>query len=271
MSDDELKKRLAGLVHRPLVLKVTGTERVRVLPDLVYGHTAEGQQLADVYLSETPEPCPIAIFIHGGLPPGVPGPKGWGFFDSWGRTIAASGLAGVVFNHRLGYPDTRIRQGAADLDAILRFVGEHASEWNADARRMALICFSAGGPLLSHPLRDHPANIRCLVSLYNILDISGSPAHAHAETAQTIHEFSPVRWVNVESPPIFVIQAGKDSPKLNETITAFVHRAIEVNAPLTLMIHPMGPHGFDNQTDDGRTREILETVIAFIQRHTESA
>ncbi len=176
-------------VMRPLVLKVPGTQTVRVLRDLAYEQTPGGPQLADVYLPPKKSARrPVAIFIHGGVPPDVPRPKSWGVYESWGRTIAASGFVGVVFNHRLQYPDPHLLEAQADLDAILAYVKAHASEWNGDANRVALFAYSAGGPLLSRPLRDHPANIRCI-----------------------------------------------------ETIATFVARAIEVNAPLTFVIHPDAP------------------------------
>ncbi|HSP13437.1 MAG TPA: alpha/beta hydrolase [Thermoanaerobaculia bacterium] len=263
------QERMAAAVSRPLLLKVPGSENVRVLRDVAYAQTPAGALLADVYLPPLTRKAPMVIFIHGGVPAGVPRPKEWGFFQSWGRTVAASGLVAIAFNHRLGYPDTRIREGAADLDAMLAYTAAHAPDWNADPQRVALLAFSAGGPLLSHPLRDRPASVRCLVSFYNILDISKSPVYAASETPETIREFSPVKSVTAESPPILVVRAGKDSPGLNESIAAFVARAVETNAPLTFLNHPNGVHGFENTTDDERTREILETTIAFMKRHTE--
>jgi acetyl esterase/lipase len=258
-------------VMRPLVLKVAGTENVHVLRDVAYEQTPRGPQLADVYLPLKKSPKrPIAIFIHGGVPPDVPRPKSWGFYESWGRTIAASGFVGVVFNHRLGYPEPHLRDAQADLDAILAYVTAHAVEWNGDADRIALLAYSAGGPLLSHPLRDHPANIRCLVSFYNFLDIAVTLEHSKYEPPEAIREFSPSDAVNAQSPPILVVRAGKDQiPKLNDSIAVFIARAIEVNAPLTFMIHPDAPHGFENRTDDARTHEILQTVLEFVKRHTE--
>jgi acetyl esterase/lipase len=269
LSDDD--KQFLKMVNAPLVLKVPGAENVRVIRDVVYEQTSSGPLRADVYLpAKSTSKRAIAIFIHGGMGPEFPvRPKEWGMYQSWGRTMAASGLVSVVFNHRLGYPETSILKGSADLDAILAYVTAHAAEWNADSSRIALLAYSAGGPLLSHALRDHPPSIRCLVSFYNFLDISRTLEHPKSETPETIREFSPSNAVNAQSPPILVVRAGKDQiPKLNESIATFVARAIEVNAPLTFMVHPDADHGFENKADDARTREILEATVAFVKRYT---
>jgi hypothetical protein len=47
----------------------------------------------------------------------------------------------------------------------------------------------------------------------------------------------------------------------------FVDTAIARNAPLTLMIHPTGVHGFDNQNDDDRSREIIKAALEFMKSH----
>ena len=267
LSEDD--KAFLKLVNAPLVLKVPGADKVKIIRDVFYRQSPSMR--ADVYLPpEQSTKRAIAIFIHGGMGPEFPvRPKEWGMYQSWGKTMAASGLVSVVFNHRLGYPKTNILDGASDLDAVLAYVKAHAAEWNADPNRIAILAFSAGGPLLSRPLRDHPPSIRCLVSFYNFLDISKTLEHPQFETAETIREFSPSNAVNANSPPILVVRAGKDQiPKLNESIATFVARAIEVNAPLTFMIHPEAGHGFENKNDDRRTREILEAAIAFVKRYT---
>jgi hypothetical protein len=50
----------------------------------------------------------------------------------------------------------------------------------------------------------------------------------------------------------------------------FVNAAVELNAPLTLMIHTTGIHGFDNQNDDERSREMLRAALAFMKQHLEA-
>ena len=83
-----------------------------------------------------------------------------------------------------------------------------------------------------------------------------------------LKDFSPVTHLRPDGPPMLVVRAGKDEiPKLNESIATFMQRAMEVNAPVTLIIHPTGPHGFENKVDDRRTKEIVHTVLDFLKWH----
>ena len=48
---------------------------------------------------------------------------------------------------------------------------------------------------------------------------------------------------------------------MNDSIDRFIREAVAGNAALTVYNHPRGVHGFDNQTPDARSREIVEALI----------
>jgi hypothetical protein len=79
--------------------------------------------------------------------------------------------------------------------------------------------------------------------------------------------FSPARAVHAGSPPLLVARAGLDQPGLNRTIDLFVEAALRANAPLELVNHPQGRHGFDILDPVPRTIEILERTLAFLSSH----
>lgn len=267
VSDAE--KAFADAVSRPVLYQVRGTEDVRVRKNVTYKREGGAQLMADFYMPRDVAKAPIVIFIHGGVPSDIPvKPKDWGVYQSWGRLVAASGFLGVTFNHRLGYPEPHLRDAASDVDAIIRYVRANAPELHADGDRICLAAFSAGGPLLSPALRDRPPHIRCIVSMYNYLDISRTLEHPKYELPDIVKDFSPVTHLRPDIAPMLIVRAGKDEvPKLNESIATFVQRAVEVNAPITLMIHPTAPHGFENKTDDRRTKEIIRGVLDFMKWH----
>ena len=66
---------------------------------------------------------------------------------------------------------------------------------------------------------------------------------------------------------MFVARAGLDQPMVNQAIDGFVTEALAGNAPLDLMNHPAGRHGFDILDDDERSREIIAHAVAFAQVH----
>jgi DNA-binding transcriptional MerR regulator len=67
--------------------------------------------------------------------------------------------------------------------------------------------------------------------------------------------------------PMFVARAGLDQPLINQSIDTFVQEALAGNAPLELINHPAGRHGFDILDDDERSREIIARAVAFAQVH----
>ena len=236
----------AELVMTPVVYKLPGMDSVKVFPNLKYSSVENPHLLMDVY---TPpdlaagERRPVVLFIHGGAKPEYR-IKDWGIYQSWGRLIAAAGLVGVTFTHRLGYPEPYLEEASEDLRHALAFLRANAPSWNSDADRICLAAYSAGGQLLATPLRDTIPGVRCAVTFYAFLNMESS----------TI--------------PMFIARAGQDAnPGLNDAMDRFIASALAANAPITVFNHPAGEHGFDNQNDDERSREIIRAAIEFMKTH----
>jgi acetyl esterase/lipase len=78
-------------------------DKVKVVQNLKYTKTDDPNVLLDLYLpskTASGEKHPVVIFIHGGAKTEYM-PKDWGIYTNWGRLVAASGLVGVTFTHRL--------------------------------------------------------------------------------------------------------------------------------------------------------------------------
>lgn len=275
ISAQPARKSLREIVMTPVVYRVPGMDRVRVRANLKYTAVDNPNLLMDVY---TPpglakgERRPAALFIHGGAGAATK-PKDWGIYISWGKLIAASGLVGITFTHRLGYPQPLLTEAAADVSAAIEYVRANADSLHVDKDRICLAAYSAGGPLLSPAMRDKPSYVRCLVAFYAFLDIRQSASHRQHETAEMVKTFSPITYLAKEAdriPPIFIARAGRDEiSTMNDSIDRFIGAAIAGNAPLTIVNHPQGVHGFDNQTDDDRSREIIRSAIAFMKEHLQ--
>jgi len=166
-----------------------------------------------------------------------------------------------------------LSEAAADLNAAIDYVRANADSWNADRDRLCLIAWSGGGPLLATALREKPSFVRCLISLYAFLDCRQSPLYAEHESPEFLNAFSLINCIDGDASsmiPMFVTRAGQDEiPTMNDSIDRFVAAAIAANAPLTFMNHPFGEHGFDNQNDDERSREIIRSAIAFMHTHLQ--
>ena len=265
-------REMARKVMMPVVYRVPGMDRVKVVQNLKYTRTDDPNVLMDIYLPPDIAPTqkrPVVIFIHGGVKTEYT-PKDWGIYTTWGRLIAASGFVGVTFTHRLEYPNKSLENAAQDVRAAIDYTRINAGKYNVDKDRICLIAFSAGGPLLSLAMRGETPFVRCLVGFYAFMDIQQSD-YRKTETVETLKALSPITYLQNDAnkiPPMFIARAGHDEvPTMDDSIDRFVKEALARNIPLTFANHPQGVHGFDNQNDDERSREIIRNAIAFMQIH----
>jgi dienelactone hydrolase len=153
-------------------------------------------------------------------------------------------MIGVAFTHRMGYPEPFLEEATADLAHALSYVRTNAETWNADADRIGLMAFSAGGPLLARPMGERLPFLRCAAALYAFLGMPPSTL------------------------PMFIARAGQDAnPGLNAAMDQFIAASLAANAPVTVVNHSAGEHGFDMLNDDDRSREITRGLLAFLQTH----
>ena len=99
----------------PIVYSVSGMDKVKVQPDIIYKNDEQGERKMDVYIPPdlaAGTRLPAVIFVHGGP---VGAAKGWPFFQSYGKLMAASGLVGVTFNHRYTGIDSKAMETSSTL------------------------------------------------------------------------------------------------------------------------------------------------------------
>lgn len=265
---------MSEIVMMPVVYRIAGMDKVKVKSDLKYSKADDPNLLMDIYsppnLAKN-EKLPAVVFIHGAAGAEYK-PKNWGFYVSWGRLIGASGFIGVNFTHRLSGQKTSLEDSAGDVEAAVSYIRTNADSLNIDKNRVCLVAYSGGGALLAPAIRDKPTYVRCLVSFYAYMDISQSGnLFAATESAETLRKFSPLNYLADGSDklaPMFIARAGLDQiPTMNDSIDRFIREALARNVALTFANHPIGVHGFDSQTDDERSREILKSVFAFMKMH----
>ncbi|MBW3552485.1 MAG: alpha/beta hydrolase [Gemmatimonadetes bacterium] len=283
----------AGAQERRLAFSLPGMDEVQRIADLPYRSLAGspdtvryGPELRyDVFVpaSASDGLQGGVLFIHGGLAPGTErvSPKDLlPAYEQWGRLVAAAGLVGITFSHRMTTDDDA-EKAAGDVEALLREVERRAPGWRLDPRRLCVAVFSAGGPLASLFLAEGGHPIRCLALYYPFLDVEHAAAHslfrmAHPpERVAALRRFSPRERILASAgdlPPMLLARAGRDAiPGINASIDRFVQAALWVDAPLDLHIHPTGNHGFDmTATPDPRATEIVAATLAFFRRHLET-
>jgi len=244
---------------------------VRVLRDLEYHAADAGALTMDIYQppdGHGEKPAPAVVIVAGYPDPGFEAVIGCKFKEmgssvSWGRLMAASGLAAITYTNR---------EPAADVHTLLRYIRRHAGELGIDANRIGLWASSGNVPLaLSVLMREGVDFLRCAALCYGYtLDSGGSDAVAEAAGAWGFA--NPCAGKSVadlpRELPLFIARAGRDElPHLNETLDRFLSGVLSHNLPVTLVNHPVAPHAFDLLDDSETTREIVRQILAFMRFH----
>jgi dienelactone hydrolase len=154
-------------------------------------------------------------------------------------------MAGVAFEHR-AILDAGFGAVVAEVEAALAAVGERAGDLGVDPGRVGVVAFSAGVPLTTAVLAGAGGRVRCAALCYGPLsDLEPDPA----------------------LPPLLVVRAGRDDPKLNQTIDDFVSAAQTRGLAVELVHQPAGPHTFDVRDDSDASRQAIRRVLAFLGSH----
>jgi dienelactone hydrolase len=220
---------------REVALQIPGMHRAAVRRDLVYSPDLT----MDVYRPRgVKRLLPALLFVHGSG-----GEKDAGVFVGWGQLAAASGFAGVTFNH-YGVQ--------ADIRAAIRYVRRHAGRLGIDGDRLCVAGYSAGVlPSMLIALK-RIAKLRCAVAYYGPLDAF------HAQS-------SPLAYLRASSLPVLVAKAGRDVASINHSIDRFVAKGRRLRARVELLVHASGDHGFDAHSSNPRAAAIVRRTLAFVR------
>jgi acetyl esterase/lipase len=259
MADDP---RVADVIKRTVVLELPGMHAVEVRREIPYGDgdgRADGRTF-DLYVPPSDVPpsagAPVVLFVFG-FPHArfAQGLRQMGAYTSWGRLLAASGLAAVAYSYR---------EPVADLAAVIRHLRAHGAGLGVDPSRMAVWSASGNVPTALHLLMTEPPDaFRCAALLYGyMLDVP--PA------AEQFGLGVPARGRSIDDMPrtlpLLVVRAGQDqTPLLNASLDHFAAAALARNLPITIANHPTGPHAFDLFDDSEASREHCRRIIAFLR------
>jgi acetyl esterase/lipase len=273
-SNQAVANSLAERVNPAVVYRLPGMEKVRVISNLQYSEVDNPHLRMDVYIPPELKPQerrPVVVLVHGGAGPENK-PKDWGIFQSWGRLLAAAGMVAAAFTHRFSPPpQSLLAEAASDVDSAINYLRSNAESIHANADHIGVCAWSSGGALLRPLLTKKPPLVRCVLAFYAMLDLQQYAPAGDAARLQLLGEYSAIAALAEDSTmmtPMWIARAGRDEvPMLNEALDRFTARALAVNAPITVINHPSGAHGFDNQNDDERSREIIRSAIEFMRTH----
>jgi acetyl esterase/lipase len=257
----------------------------RIAPDVTYRTVAGVDDKLDVYQSRTAKtPSPTLVFIHGG---------------NWvGGSKAASSLMILPFldmgwnvvniDYRLLHT-APAPAGADDCFCALRWVYQHAKQYNIDTSRVVVSGNSAGGHL-ALLLAMAPASAKfgtdCpgpedlrvagVINWYGFSDLVDLLEGPNARPAvqnwigtgprrqALAKRLSPISYVRMDEPPILTIQGDAD-PTSPYEYTVLLHQELtRVGVPNRLLTVPGGKHG---GFTDAETATIYQGIRQFLREH----
>lgn len=261
--------------QRAVLYRIPGMEDVEVRRDIEYSATETGALTMDIYYppdakSEARRPAVIIVagFPDSGFELKVGCKfKEMGSIVSWGRLMAASGLAAIAYTNL---------EPATDLQALLKYVRGNAARLGIDETRIGVWASSGNVPLaLSVLMQEGSHYLKCAVLCYGyMLDLEGQTVVA--EAAKKWGFANPCAGKTVaelpQSLPLFIVRAGRDEvPHLNETLDRFMAAALTYNLPVTFTNHPTAPHAFDLLERSETSREIIRRILEFLRFHLMTA
>lgn len=164
-------------------------------------------------------------------------------YDGWAKAAASRGVVAIL-------PDLRAGSEPADFHALLDHLAARGASLGVD--RDAIAVYAASG------------------NVYTAFPVLEDPKLTAVKAAVIYYGTAPVTRFRLDLPVLYV-RAGLDRPNVNEQITRLASLAISQNAPVTLLNHPSGYHGFEVFNDDDATRGVMEQTIEFVRRATSAS
>ena len=245
-------------------------DSVDVRRDLEFPDAGGKPLLMDLYVprSANRRPLPVVVIVHGYPDEGFARMLGvrfkeMGACESWGRLIAAAGMAAVTYTNRIPAPG---------LEALLTHLLGHGAESGLDADRMGVFATSGHVPLALAALMQHGSAVfKCAALLYGYtLDLDD--ATEVADASRTFKFANPAQGRSMSDlprdVPLLLVRAGQDTtPGLNQSADRFLLRALADDLPVTALNVPDAPHAFDLELDTAAARHAVRQVLRFLEAH----
>lgn len=218
-------------------------EAVRITRDVAFARDDSLSLAMDVYRpARGSAASPAIIFMRPFRDPRRPPERQSNeWLTSWARVAAANGIVAVL-------PDLRDASLSEDLRRLVAHLTERASQYGFARDRITVFVASAPVARTLAAVQDSSlAGIRAAVVYY------GS---------------APLTTLRRDL-PLLLVRAGRDHPETNAAVDRLAALALAQDAPVTVLNHHTGRHGFEMLDDDAATRQVIEQTLAFVKRATE--
>jgi len=190
------------------------------------------------------------------------------------------GIAAFVVKYRLPSDQTMVDKSVGPLEdaqQALRFVRQHAKEWNVDPSRIGAIGFSAGGHLATtlathfdKAYIDNPDQVSLrpdfLIAVYPVVSMDEKITHMDSRKAllgenpsdDLVRLFSNELHVSADTPPTLLLHAGDDRLVDIDNTIVFYEALRHAGVPAEARLFEKGQHGFFLMSRDRWQSAILD-------------
>lgn len=250
--------------------------------DIEYAKVANESLKLDAYQPEGPGPFPAVILVHGG---------GWRNGDKSGgpkkgsivplfEPLQKAGFAWFSIDYRLA-PKHTYPACIEDVEAAIRWIKAHATEYHVDRKRIALLGESAGGHLvaLAAVRADDSTRVAAVVPFFGVFDMTsfanrtGAPDSAIAmlfghepdeSIMPVLREASPITQVKSGLPHFLLLHGDADCTVPLEQTVRFLAKLRDVEVPSDLIVVPNAPHGMRTWTTF--MPDYRERIVAWLEK-----
>ena len=238
------------------------------------------------------------IVVHGGSWSG----GGRDDFPRWNEWLAANGYTVFDVDYRLTQPNYLTATG--DVKGAVRWVKNHAAEFNIAPDRIALLGRSAGAHLAllaaysagdsgipaSYAENETSETVRAVVSFYAPTDLiwdydhpsnervidgkktletflGGSPDESN-EMRERYLSASPQTRISKDTPPTLLIHGEQDQLVRSANMTFLAEKLSEKAVPHETVLIPYAQHGFDYNFNGFGSQIIQPEILEFLEKHT---
>jgi len=193
--------------------------------DLEYSRAGGESLRLDACVPDGKGPLPAAILVHGGG--WTSGDKRKGV-DPLFAPLSKAGVGWFSINYRHA-PKFHFPSSVEDVEAAIRWVKEHAAEFNVDPNRLALVGESAGGHLVVMAVvrAKDETRVAAVVPFYapvdlvadterrgglslSLRDLFGRSFAVDDQAVQLLREASPINYVHAGLPPFLLVHGTAD-------------------------------------------------------------
>ena len=230
----------------------------------------------DVRLPDGAGPFPVAILVHGG---GWVGGSKTEYIHFIFEPLTKAGIASVSIDYRLA-PQHKWPACAEDVEAAIQWTFAHASEFNFDPARVALIGESAGGHLAAYAGIKTNRKLKAIVSFYGVHDFVARAFQfaridpnvnalfgvgtLNADTSAILREASPFTHVRAGLPPFLMIHGTADTAVPYGQSVEMCAKLRSKGVPCELY-SVNGPHGMDRWDMDPTLQGYKQKLVDWLR------